>query len=140
MQIEPASVSGAPAFPPQGWQVGRCRGLPKRLVAAVFGLALTSVAAWGQAAASGTVSGQVTDPGGAVVASAAVQLVDVETKAVRSTVSNPAGRYDFVDVPPGLYDLTVAHPGFALVRVPAQKVDVGLSLTSGSKWEPPRPR
>ena len=135
MQIEPASVSGAPAFPPQGWQVGRCRGLPKRLVAAVFGLALTSVAAWGQAAASGTVSGQVTDPGGAVVASAAVQLVDVETKAVRSTVSNPAGRYDFVDVPPGLYDLTVAHPGFALVRVPAQKVDVGLSLTLNVRLE-----
>ena len=137
MRIESAGVSGAHGFPRQGWQVGRCRGLGTRL-AAVLGLALmalTPAALWGQAAASGTVSGQVTDQAGAVVVSATVQLVDVATKTVRATVSNPAGRYDFVDVPPGIYDLTVAHPGFALVRVPEQKVDVGLSLALNVKLE-----
>jgi hypothetical protein len=114
---------------PKLLQVQRCPGLWARLLAVVAGLALTSAVAWGQAVASGTVGGQVTDQAGAVVAGATVQLVDVDTKTPRSSLSNPAGRYDFVDVPPGVYDLTVTHPGFALARVPAQKVDVGLSLT-----------
>ena len=134
MRTEPAGVFSAPALPPQAWQVGRCCRLQHPLMA-ILALALASVTAWGQAAASGTVGGQVTDQGGATVAGAAVQLIDVDTKTARSTASNATGRYDLVNVPPGVYDLTVGHPGFALARVPAQKVDVGLSLTLDVRLE-----
>ncbi|MGA2147862.1 MAG: carboxypeptidase-like regulatory domain-containing protein [Bryobacteraceae bacterium] len=135
MRTDPYRMTQGRVVEPKLLQVQRCPGLWVRLLAVVAGLALTSAVAWGQAVASGTVGGQVTDQGGAVVAGARVQLVDVDTKTPRSTLSNPAGRYDFVDVPPGVYDLTVTHPGFALARVPAQKVDVGLSLTLDVRLE-----
>lgn len=82
-----------------------------------------------QSAASGTVSGQVTDQQGAAMNSAVVRLTDTGTSAVRSTSSNAAGRYNFVNVPPGTYDLTVVKEGFAQAKVNAQTVEVGLALT-----------
>ena len=48
---------------------------------------------------------------------------------MRSTTTNDVGRYDFVNVPPGKYDLTVAKPGFTQAKVSGQTVQVGLALT-----------
>ena len=66
-----------------------------------------------QSASSGTVSGQVTDPQQAIGAVAA-RLIDVSTNGARTTVTNDAGRYDFVNIPPGTYDLTVSKSSFSL--------------------------
>src|ERR1700722_962021 len=82
-----------------------------------------------QTASTGTVSGQVTDPQAAVVKGAAVGLLDTATNLMHSTKTNDAGRYDFPNVAPGTYDLTVNSPGFALAKISTQKVEVGLSLT-----------
>ena len=93
----------------------------------VFLLSASSVFA--QTASTGTVSGQVTDPQAAAVKGASVRLIDNATNITRTTRSNDAGRYDFPNVAPGTYDLTVNSPGFALARITAQNVEVGLSLT-----------
>ncbi len=69
-------------------------------IALMFTLA---VSAWGQTANTGTVVGRVTDPSGAIVTGAAVQLQDAATGEVRSVVSNSTGRYAFVAVLPGKY-------------------------------------
>ncbi len=82
-----------------------------------------------QSASSGAVSGQVTDQSGAVIGAAAVSLSDVATNSVRSTTTNDAGRYEFVNIPPGTYNLAVSKPGFSMAKVAAQKVEVGLALT-----------
>ena len=82
-----------------------------------------------QSAASGTVSGLVTDQSGASVGGAVILLTDAATSGARRTATNEAGRYDFVNLPPGIYDLTVSRDGFAQARLSAQKVDVGLALT-----------
>lgn len=84
--------------------------------------------AWAQANV-GTIIGLVTDPSGAAIAGAEVKITDPTTAASQTTVSNEVGRYSFVSVPPGTYDVTVGHAGFAQARIPAQKVDVGLALT-----------
>jgi len=82
-----------------------------------------------QSAATGAVSGQVTDLQKAAVPSAAVRLTDLATNAVRATTTNDAGRYEFVNIPPGQYDLTVSRTGFAQTKVSGQTVQVGLALT-----------
>ena len=91
--------------------------------------ALTSGMSFAQSAATGTVSGQVADQQGGVLSGADVKLIDSGTKSIRSTVTNDSGRYDFFNIPPGSYDLTVAKAGFTLAKFSAQKVDVGLALT-----------
>lgn len=98
------------------------------LIGLFFGV-LAASPAMAQSAATGTLSGQVTDQQGAVLVGAEVKLIDLTTNSARTTTTNDAGRYNFINVPPGTYDLTVSKPGFSLAKVSAQKVDVGLTLT-----------
>jgi hypothetical protein len=73
--------------------------------------------------------GQVIDQQNAAIGGAAVELIDLDTNAVRNAVTNEAGRYDFVNIPPGKYDLTVSKSGFSQTRIGGQTVEVGLTLT-----------
>jgi hypothetical protein len=85
--------------------------------------------AMAQSAATGSVSGLVTDQQAAAVKGAVVKLIDSATGITRSTATNDTGRYDFPNVSPGSYNLTVENVGFAIEKVSAQHVDVGLALT-----------
>ena len=69
-----------------------------------------------QSSNTGTVTGVVTDASGAVVNGATVTLRDTSTNTSRTNNTNDAGRYIFVDVTPGVYDLTVAKQGFSMVK------------------------
>src|SRR5580704_13954428 len=91
-------------------------------------LSLTSTPALGQAA-TGTIIGQVTDQQNAVIGGANIRLVDPSTSSVRTAVTNEAGRYTLVDIPPGTYEITVTKAGFAAAKLTGQKVDVGEVLT-----------
>src|SRR5580658_9732862 len=66
--------------------------------------------AMAQSASTGTVSGLVTDPQAAAIKSAMVKLIDSATGNTRTTITNDAGRYDFPNVTPGVYILTVESP------------------------------
>src|SRR5689334_16994547 len=84
---------------------------------------------------AGTVNGSVTDSSGAVVSDATVILTDKTTGTALTTTSNEAGRYVFVNVTPGNYDLTVSKTGFRQARIGNQKVSVGMELTLNVKLE-----
>jgi hypothetical protein len=84
---------------------------------------------WAQSANSGTVTGIVTDASGAVVNGATVTLTDTSTNTSRTNNTNDAGRYIFVDVTPGVYDLTVAKQGFSMVKTQTN-VRVGVATTA----------
>ena len=75
------------------------------LPALCFWMGLFSVpsSVWGQATTS--LRGTVTDASGGAVANAAVVLTNSESKAERSTVSDSAGGYEFLFLPPGAYSL-----------------------------------
>ena len=77
-------------------------------------LLLTSLAA---AQATSSLNGSVTDPSGATVPNATITLTDVGTGLQRTTTSNTAGLYQFLDVPPGKYRLEAAGKGFAAFSV-----------------------
>jgi hypothetical protein len=92
-------------------------------------LAVTPSALFSQAANTGTVAGTVTDPQGAAVAGATVTLTDKATGIARTAVSNDAGRYIYVDVTPGTYNVSVSKTGFRVSKLSNQVVQVGLTLT-----------
>jgi hypothetical protein len=89
----------------------------------------SSLPAWAQSTSTGTVAGSVTDPTGAVVAGAAVTLTDIGTNTPRTTTTNASGRYIYVDVNPGIYNIAVSKEGFATTKTENQEVKVGASLT-----------
>src|SRR5215467_12003653 len=64
----------------------------------------------------GTVSGLVTDPAGAAVVIANVELRNTATNVARTTTSNEAGFYRFDAVDPGPYAITVTSSGFRAAK------------------------
>jgi hypothetical protein len=84
---------------------------------------------WAQSTSTGTVAGAVTDASGAVVPGASVTLTDTATNTPRTATTNDAGRYIFVDVNPGVYNLDVTKHGFATTKITNQTVQVGSALT-----------
>jgi hypothetical protein len=59
-----------------------------------------------------TLTGLVSDPTGAVVPSATVQIVNAGTQVAHETVSDEQGRFLFSFLQPGSYQLNVSAPGF----------------------------
>jgi hypothetical protein len=66
----------------------------------------------GQNRTTAELIGTVTDPSGAMLAGASVTVVNVQTKAAFPVTTNQAGYYDVPFLPPGVYAITYAHPGF----------------------------
>ena len=60
----------------------------------------------------GRISGTVTDPAGAIIAAATVEVKNVGTQAVRTTKSDGNGFYSFSDLPIGTYSVDVNQTGF----------------------------
>ncbi|HEY4764081.1 MAG TPA: carboxypeptidase-like regulatory domain-containing protein [Candidatus Sulfotelmatobacter sp.] len=86
-------------------------------------------AAWAQSTSTGTVVGTVTDPSGALVAGATITLTDASTKTARTDTTNDAGRYIFVDVAPGTYEISITKQGFSTTRTQTT-VQVGQATTA----------
>src|ERR1700735_4849913 len=66
---------------------------------------------------SAAVTGAISDPTGAKVPGAKIELTNVDTKVDRTTLSNKAGDYNFVSVPPARYTLTISAPSFQTVKI-----------------------
>ena len=79
------------------------------------------------AAAQSTISGQVRDSSGAVMAGVKVEATSPALiEGSRSAITNGEGRYAIVDVRPGTYTVTFALAGFAPYR---QTVEVPSNVT-----------
>jgi hypothetical protein len=86
----------------------------------------------------GTLTGIVSDPSGAVVVDAKLQLRDQQSGSNRDTIANGEGYYTFVSLPPGTYQLTVTSNGFETLKqtginvLGGDKVNVNVTLKVGS--------
>ena len=74
---------------------------------------LMFLASFAAAQSTSLLNGSVTDGSGASVAGANLTLTDAATGLQRTTTSNQAGLYQFLDVPPGNYRLEATAKGFA---------------------------
>ena len=103
-------------------------------------LCILSVAtlAFGQLANT-SLRGTIKDPSGAVVPNAKVTLVDKATGKTLSDTASAAGYYEFPQIPPATYTITVSATGFSdqskiaelLVNQPAT-VDFGLTVQASA--------
>src|SRR5690349_10980416 len=60
----------------------------------------------------GTITGTVADPAGAVVPNAPIQAKNTGTGVEYSGATSTTGNYTLVQLPPGVYEITVTVPGF----------------------------
>ena len=98
-------------------------------------LCLCVAPARSQATSTSTITGHVADQQSALVPGAQVTLADKATGTVLTTSSNETGRYIFINVPSGTYDLTFSKTGFNTYKVAAQQVQVGQTLTINAALE-----
>ena len=110
-----------------------------RFIRLTTGMLLSSLVAW--AGITGSISGAVTDPSGAVIPKAEVTVVEINTNVSRTTVADNQGAYSFLDLPVGSYRLEVKAPGFksyvqtgiALNANDALKIDTVMQLGETSQ-------
>ena len=84
---------------------------------------------------NGTISGRVTDSGGAVIVGATVDLASVERGTVSTVPTNDAGVYIFPSVQPGHYRMVVRSQGFKQGEVQNLQVEVGSQLEQNFQLE-----
>src|SRR5262249_39842017 len=68
---------------------------------------------------TGDISGTVTDPSGAAVANAVVNVQNLGTGEKATATTNEAGFYRIVNLPPGQYRMTIDVAGFKTMERPA---------------------
>lgn len=86
----------------------------------------------------GTIVGVVHDQTDAAVAGAVVQIRDLTDNSTRSTTADPDGTFEFVNLKPSRYEISVHAEGFADFHVPSAeltarqslRVDVALNIQS----------
>src|SRR5688572_16360437 len=85
---------------------------------------------------TGSLSGTIADQNGAIIAGATVTAKNVETGEERTATSNESGIYTFVQLKPGVYNVSVENKGFkkavhsgVQVSVSVEtKLDLGLQI------------
>ncbi len=92
---------------------------------------LVSESALGQGIVTGSISGTVLDPQGAVVAGASVRATQLETDRSITTTSSTAGVVQLPSLPPGTYNVTIEAKGFATYSAHGATVVVGKDTSLG---------
>ncbi len=107
------------------------------LVVLMF-VVLTAYSAWAQAY-SGTLTGVITDPSGAVIPTAKIVVKDIERGVAFAADADASGRYLVRALPPSTYRLTVEAPGFkthiqeGIVLTVNQSAGVDVRLAMGAE-------
>ncbi len=99
-----------------------------RLIGATALLLFGAAGLWAQAG-SGTITGTLTDPSGAVVPGAAVAILNTNTGVVRNTTTNDSGIYVAAFLQPDNYTVTVSKAGFGTENRKNLLLEVGRTMT-----------
>jgi len=86
-----------------------------------------AVAATAAAQTTATILGAIADPSGGALPGVAVTATNIDTRLVRTTVTDGTGRYVLAALPPGQYELTAELTGFTRYRV--ERVVLALAQT-----------
>jgi hemoglobin/transferrin/lactoferrin receptor protein len=100
-----------------------------------------SAGAGGGGRAGGVLAGQVTDRSSSVIASARIVLRHIASGSELMTMTDAAGRYQFSEVPKGIYRAVVDKEGFSTairtltVRSDGEKIEANFELEVGNITE-----
>jgi len=98
---------------------------PTRLSLLAF---LFAACAFGQSGNEGSIEGFVTDPSGAVISDVNVTARNIDTAAIYRAVTDGDGRFRFLVLPVGFYEVAAEHPGFATLADKDVEVTVGAKV------------
>src|ERR1044072_8350300 len=82
----------------------------------------------------GAIVGTVKDPSDALVAKAAIKVVNAKTGEVRETETSDDGTFTVTNLEPGPYNVTVKAPGFQPVTFQALQVEPSSGLPLDVKF------
>ena len=105
--------------------LGRPRTTFRRAIVLLLAIFALSVAAVQAQQTTADVLGTVSDPTGAVVPGATLQLRNLSTNVAQTAKSSSDGQYIFNLVPPGTYSLEVVADGYTTLKVPSFTVQAG---------------
>lgn len=108
--------------------------ISRQLLGIMLMLLFSSFTLFAQSSSTSGLTGDVTDPTGAVISGATVQLTDLNTNISQLATTNQAGHYAFQSVQPGQYRLTVKKDRFRQT-VTNVTVSVGVNITQNLKLE-----
>ena len=95
-------------------------------ITGLFVLAVVAMAAAALAQSNtGTITGQVQDPAGAIVPNAAVTVRNLGTSETRTVQANDEGFYEAASLSSGIYKVTATAPGFQEASVTDVRLAVG---------------
>src|SRR5580692_1613841 len=83
----------------------------RRIAFVVFAL-FCAISAFAQGINSGTITGTVTDPSGATIAGASVEIQNKVTGYDKTTTTDAMGAFRFLGVPENNYHTEIKSPGF----------------------------
>ena len=86
---------------------------------------------YGQTASTGALTGITLDPSGAVLPGVSIDLVNEETTETQSTTSDEEGRFWFVLLSPGAYELRANKTNFDVLRL----ANISVSVTETLRLE-----
>src|ERR1035437_8829468 len=131
MQQEPPLGGTMKATTYGKWSLG--------FLCAIFAILLLTVAPGFAQTTSGTIVGTVTDASGGVIPGTPVTLVNVATSTHVDSVTDASGYYQFVNVQPGNYKVSISKQGFKQLTSANFKLEVegsvrvNLTLEVGSE-------
>jgi hypothetical protein len=101
--------------------------MSSRLVALLIAIAITT--RWANAQSTfGTIVGVVKDPGELVVPGAEIKLSSLDDQSVRTTTSDSDGAFQFMNVKPARYEISVHAAGFAAFKVQSVRLEARQTL------------
>src|SRR5262249_9815208 len=101
------------------WNFSKCSARPRSALDRCILLATLAVKvvlggyAFAQTASTGALTGVTFDPSGAVLPGVAIRLVNQDSGANRSASSDESGRFGFLLLPPGMYEIEASKTGSA---------------------------
>lgn len=106
----------------------------KRVWTVLSFLVCVALAAWGQLN-TGSISGTVKDPSGAVVPNAKVTIIDTSKGFTYNTVTDASGIYTVRDLPPSTYTVRIEAPGFTRFERPGVVVEVSQNVNADASLQ-----
>lgn len=97
----------------------------------VLGTAIFSATGVAQVS-TGSLSGTVVDPSGALVSDATVTLINEGSSAKQQATTSTAGAFRFTFLSVGRYDLEISKPGFRSLKSSGISVDANIEHTLGA--------
>ena len=98
-------------------------------------ISLSSLAFAQSEVGGASLNGTVTDPSGAVIGGAKLTVTNTGTGLARTLETTGDGLYNFGRLPVGVYDLSVAAPGFKTARRTGLPLNIGAVVTFDVKLE-----